>query len=129
MGLFVDYKSAVFAVLNAVPALAGRVHQTLEQADAWPRIWLEDGGAVDWGDKSSHGLSAEIVLHVGSKYAGELEVSTIFDAIHGALHDADLVLAGGQSVVCRYVRHDIMFDNDGVTRHGVIRFGLLISED
>jgi len=30
--------------------------------------------------------------------------------------------------LCQFLRHDMVIDSDGVTRHGVMRFRLLISE-
>ena len=50
------------------------------------------------------------------------------DKCHSALHNVDLVLANGQSVLCQFVRHDVVIDSDGITRHGIMRFKLLVSE-
>ncbi len=50
------------------------------------------------------------------------------DKCHAALHNQDLTLESGQSVLCQFLRHDMVIDADGITRHGVMRFNLLISE-
>lgn len=128
MNLFSDYKAAVFAALNADPLLNGRVFQVLENSQPWPKVFFEDSGAVDWSDNCDSGLSAEVALHVGSKYGGDKEINEFFDSIYKRLHRANLVLSMSQCVLCQYVRHDIMLESDGVTRHGVIRFQLLVSE-
>ena len=31
-------------------------------------------------------------------------------------------------MLCQFTRHDIVTDSDGITRHGIMRFNLLISE-
>lgn len=128
MSLFNDYVVAVFGAVNAIPALTGKVSERLANNLPFPKVWIEDGGAGDWSNKDDDGLEAFINLHVGSRYDGSKEIRELMDACHAALHDANLTLANGQSVLCRYERHDIVTDSDGITRHGVMRFVLLISE-
>lgn len=128
MSLFNDYIKAVWAKLNATTGLVGLVYEILENDQAFPKIWLEDGGADDWSNKDDAGLEANITLHIGSRYDGTKEIRSLMDKCHAALHNASLTLAAGQSVLCQFDRHDMVIDSDGVTRHGVMRFRLLISE-
>lgn len=128
MAIFNDYKAAVFTALNADALLTGRIYQVLNQSQPYPKIWIEDSGAVDWSDNCSAGLNAEISLHIGSKYAGDKEINDYMQACHNRLHQQNLVLSNSQCVLCQYAGHTVFFDPDGVTRHAVIRFNLLISE-
>lgn len=128
MSLFNDYVKAVYAKLNATSGLTGIVSESLNDTDSFPKIWLEDGGADDWSNKDDDGLEAIVNLHVGSRYRGTKELRELMSKCHTALHNADLTLANGQSVLCQFLRHDIVTDSDGTTRHGVMRFSLLISE-
>ena len=128
MSLFNDYVKAVYAKLNATSGLTGIVSESLNDTDSFPKIWLEDGGADDWSNKDDDGLEAIVNLHVGSRYRGTKELRELMSKCHTALHNADLTLANGQSVLCQFTRHDIVTDSDGITRHGIMRFNLLISE-
>ena len=128
MSLFNDYVKAVYAKLNATSGLTGIVSESLNDTDSFPKIWLEDGGADDWSNKDDDGLDAIVNLHIGSRYRGTKELRELMSKCHTALHNADLTLANGQSVLCQFTRHDIVTDSDGTTRHGVMRFSLLISE-
>lgn len=128
MSLFNDYVKAVYAKLNATSGLTGIVSESLNDTDSFPKIWLEDGGADDWSNKDDNGLEAFVNLHVGSQKEGTKEIRGLMDKCHGALHNVDLVLANGQSVLCQFVRHDVVIDSDGITRHGIMRFKLLVSE-
>ena len=128
MSLFNDYVKAVYAKLNATTGLVGIVSESLNDTNSFPKIWLEDGGADDWSNKDDDGLEAIVNLHVGSRYRGTKELRELMSKCHTALHNADLTLANGQSVLCQFLRHDIVTDSDGTTRHGVMRFSLLISE-
>ena len=128
MALFNDYKAAIFATLNADPLLQSRIFQVLNQEQPYPKLWIEDSGAVDWSDNCQAGLNAEISVHIGSKYAGDKEINAYMQACHNRLHQQNLLLLETQCVLCQYAGHTVFFDPDGVTRHAVIRFSLLISE-
>lgn len=128
MSLFNDYVKAVYTKLNNTSGLTGLLSESLADDQVFPKIWLEDGGADDWSNKDDDGLEAIVNLHVGSRYRGTKELRELMSKCHTALHNADLTLANGQSVLCQFLRHDIVTDSDGTTRHGVMRFSLLISE-
>jgi len=128
MSLFNDYFKAVYVALDATTGLTGITSESLSNDDPFPKIWLEDGGADDWSNKDDNGLEAFVNLHVGSQKEGTKEIRGLMDKCHGALHNVDLVLANGQSVLCQFVRHDVVIDSDGITRHGIMRFKLLVSE-
>ena len=128
MSLFNSYVKAVWVKLNSTTGLVGLVKEILDDKTAFPKIWLEDGGADDWSNKDDNGLEAVITLHIGSRVEGTKEIRSLMDKCHGALHNQDLTLESGQSVLCQFLRHDIVIDTDGITRHGVMRFNLLISE-
>ena len=128
MSLFNDYFKAVYVALDATTGLTGIISESLSNVDPFPKIWLEDGGADDWSNKDDNGLEAFVNLHVGSQKEGTKEIRGLMDKCHSALHNVDLVLANGQSVLCQFLRHDVVIDSDGITRHGIMRFKLLVSE-
>ena len=128
MSLFNDYVKAVYTKLNNTSGLTGLLSESLADDQVFPKIWIEDGGADDWSNKDDNGLEANINLHIGSRYRGTKELRGLMDKCYAALHFVDLTLTNGQSVLCQFLRHDIVTDSDGITRHGVMRFSLLISE-
>ena len=128
MSLVNDYFKAVYVALDATTGLTGIISESLSNADPFPKIWIEDGGADDWSNKDDNGLEAFVNLHVGSQKEGTKEIRGLMDKCHSALHNVDLVLANGQSVLCQFVRHDVVIESDGITRHGIMRFKLLVSE-
>lgn len=128
MSLFNDYVKAVYTKLNNTSGLTGLLSESLADDQVFPKIWIEDGGADDWSNKDDNGLEANINLHIGSRYRGTKELRGLMDKCYAALHFVDLTLDNGQSVLCQFTRHDIVTDSDDITRHGVMRFNLLISE-
>ena len=128
MSLFNSYIKAVWGKLDGTVGLVGLAREVLDDGTAYPKIWLEDGGAADWSNKDDSGLEAVITLHIGSRVEGTKEIRGLMDKCHAALHNQDLTLESGQSVLCQFLRHDMVIDTGGITRHGVMRFNLLISE-
>ena len=51
MSLFNSYVKAVWVKLNGTTGLVGLVKEILDDKTAFPKIWLEDGGAADWSNK------------------------------------------------------------------------------
>ena len=70
----------------------GIISESLSNADPFPKIWIEDGGADDWSNKDDNGLDAFVNLHVGSQKEGTKEIRGLMDKCHSALHNVDLVL-------------------------------------
>lgn len=128
MSLFNDYIKAVYTQLDGTTGLTGLVSEKLSDLTPYPKIWLEDGGSDDWSNKDDDGIEAIVNLHIGSRYDGTKEIRGLMDKCHDALMNVDLVLANGQSVLCQFARHDLVTDSDGITRHAIMRFSLLISE-
>ena len=64
MSLFNDYFKAVYVALDATTGLTGIISESLSNADPFPKIWIEDGGADDWSNKDDNGLEAFVLLLV-----------------------------------------------------------------
>ena len=79
MSLFNDYFKAVYVALDATSGLTGIISESLSNADPFPKIWLEDGGADDWSNKDDNGLEAFVNLHVGSQKEGTKEIRGLMD--------------------------------------------------
>jgi hypothetical protein len=127
--MFVDYARAVINRLKGDAVLMRKVHAVAEaipDGTGFPFIWIEDGGQVDWSTKSTAGVQAEVTLHIASRYNGNAEIRRIQNDVHRLLHEAALS-ATPSVLLCRFDRANIVTEQDGQTRHGVMRFKLTIS--
>ena len=59
--------------------------ESLSNADPFPKIWIEYGGADDWSNKDDNGLEAFVNLHVGSQKEGTKEIRGLMDKCHGVI--------------------------------------------
>lgn len=126
-----SYQAAVYQALKDSPVDAlveGRIGQVADNSGGYPYIWLTDD-SEDWSEKTGNGLSVSLEVHIGSRYNGNKEVNDISKAVYNALHNTDLALDGALLVLCQYSRSTQLYDTDGVTRHRIVIFNLLISED
>lgn len=95
---------------------------------AFPYLVIGEGTFNEWDTDTEVGTDASIVIHSWSRYLGRKETQQIQAAIYAALHRATLLIAGYAFVACDWVSSDTFVDADGLTRHGVQTFRILLDE-
>ncbi len=119
---------AIFTAVDA--ALSCDVYDAVPDGtadDAFPYVTVNDIQAIDWSTKTFAGQDFAVNLHVWSRYDGNKEIQDIYTALHAALNNAALSVSGAATVICRYEASQTPFlDPDGRTRHGVIRFRVVL---
>ena len=94
----------------------------------FPYATIGDAEAIPFDNDSDLGAYVDTTVHVWSRYKGRKEVDETLDVIYGLLHRASLTLAGYKFVDSLFDFSDVFVEEDGQTRHGVIRFRLTIQE-
>lgn len=110
--------SRVKGVFDAVP-----------EGQAFPYVTIGEDTVVDWSTKTNAGEEITHTIHVWSRYAGKKEAKEILSMVLEAITKQPLVLTGGFSV--DYTAMDFMevfTDEDGLTRHGVLRIRFKIAQ-
>lgn len=116
--------SSLPAIYDAVP----------EPKDAgsdlpFPYVTIGDDTMLDWDTDTSVGKEATITIHSWSRYRGRLQVKDVQGAIYNALHLSQLAVDGYDTVLCFSEYSESILDPDGLTRHGVQRFRLIIDKE
>lgn len=125
-------QQALFARLGAdtgVQALIGnpvRLYDHVPQNPTFPYVTLGEEFSTDWGAKGLAGQDVDLILHAWSRYRGKAQAKQILGAIHTCLHEADFAVSGANLVLCRFAFSDVIDDPDGLTRHGIIRFRIVL---
>jgi len=73
-------------------------------------------------------VEASLTLHSYSRYDGRDQTHQIQEEINKTLHRANLVSSGVQFISVDHVQSQSFVDADGITRHGVMEFKILITE-
>lgn len=130
--LFTPYWVALIAVLKGDADLNQRAKYIGEQPNGaveFPLIWTEEPSNDDWSTKTEDGISATVALHIGSRYNGTAEIRQLKKRVYELLNNQPLTLSEGKAVLVVYEGDRTFFDDDGVTRHCVMQFNVIVCED
>jgi len=95
----------------------------------FPYITIGEDSFTYADTDDSNRMDVSIVIHTWSRKQGRLEVKTMQSEVYSSLHRATLVQAGYNFVTITQQNSTSFLDADGVTRHGVQTFNLIIEED
>lgn len=127
-------QAAIYQRLTASADLMAKVKGVFDAVpdnQAFPYVTLGEDTDIEWSSRpgAMDGHEVTHTLHIWSRYKGFAEAKQIGDLVTQAITSAPLALSGGFRAVStgldmvQYIR-----DQDGVTRHGVIRFRFRIQE-
>lgn len=97
-------------------------------ASAFPYVTIGEDVHQDWSTDTSLGDDATITIHTWSRYRGRKETKQIQGAIYDALTRVDLSVTGYKMVAIDFVDEQSFVDTDGLTRHGVSTFRVILDE-
>jgi hypothetical protein len=92
-------------------------------------VTVGDDTTLDWDTDTSLGKEATITIHTWSRYRGRTELKQIQGLVYNALHLVNLNVVGYDTVQCLSEFSETFLDPDGLTRHGVQRFRLIIDKE
>jgi hypothetical protein len=116
------------AIYQAVAAIGYPTFDDVPQVTAYPYIVVGDDRSIPFDTDDSVGSETTCTIHVWSQYRGRKEVKEIMRSVYDTLNRANLTITGGHLVECHAEFEESFLDPDGLTRHGVIRFRLIVEE-
>lgn len=116
------------AIYAKVSAIGYPTYDHVPQESAFPYIVIGDDTSIPWDTDNSIGSETTCTIHVWSRHRGRKEVKEIFRTLYEALHRAEFPIIGGALIECQAEFEESFMDSDGLTRHGVIRFRLIVDE-
>lgn len=119
-------QSALYAAL--APQLAPiAVYDDAPPEAQFPYVTLGEMTADQAGDKGQDAERVSVTLHVWSRKSGRREVKELTARVRAAVHGATLTVAGADPVQLRYEFSNDFLEVETMTKHGVIRFGGIIT--
>lgn len=131
MSLGIAIQTAVYQKLSSdtnVTSLAPVLDDVGEFQD-YPYITIGEDVINEWDTDTTLGGDASITIHVWSRYKGRKEAKEIMGAIYNSLHRQQLTAAGYDIVMANYTTETSFLDSDGLTRHGVQTYRILIDQN
>lgn len=137
MGFETSLHEAVFGKLSGdagVTALVTGVYDNVPQSDdsgagtAFPYLTVGEAAHAAWDTDDSLGSDATVTIHSWSRDRGQKEIREIQGAVYAALQRATLSLTGFALVHIDWLGSEWFMDADGLTRHGVQTFRVLIDQ-
>lgn len=94
----------------------------------FPYVAIGDATERPWDTDDRLGTTITVTLHIWSRKPSYVEAKTIAAAISAKLHRQPLSAPGARMIDCLREFSSFMRDEDGKTRHGVVRYRLTLQE-
>lgn len=130
-------QTAVFSALDsdaALGALVTGVYDSAPQANdsgsdtPFPYVTIGEAVHTDWSTDTESGDDVTFTVHSWSRYRGRKEIKQIQGAVYDVLHRANLSVTGYKFVSCDWLQSESFTDTDGLTRHGVQTFRVILDQ-
>tara|TARA_R110002153_G_scaffold238911_1_gene393348 strand:+ start:20540 stop:20944 length:405 start_codon:yes stop_codon:yes gene_type:complete len=128
-----ELQKAIFTKLNGfVDGLASAnisVYDDIPQDTNYPYVQIGEETAVNDGTKTLDAVEHTLTIHVWSQYRGRREIKTIMKSVYDLLHNTAISVTGASLVNVRQEFSTTLAENDGITRHGVMRFRAVVFDN
>lgn len=118
-----DLQKAVFTRLSDQ---AWKVYDDVPEGVVFPYVTIGDDTTIAWDGDDWIGGNHTLTIHVWTRTAGRREGKQIMDAIDTRLNRFALTVGTANVLLCDAEFSDTFMDPDGITRHGVMRFRVMI---
>ncbi len=126
-------QQAVFTALNGnvsgIDSANVSVYDDVPENTVYPYVVIGEETAANNGTKDLDGIEHTLTLHVWSQYRGRREIKEIMQSVYQLLHDAAITVSGASLVNIRQEFNNTLMENDGITRHGVMRFRAVVFDN
>lgn len=128
-----ELQKAIFTKLSGnVDGLDGvniPVYDDVPQQSNYPYVQIGEETSANNGTKTLDGVEHTLTMHIWSQYRGRREIKTIMKSVYDLLHNTAISVSGASLVNVRQEFSTTLSENDGITRHGVIRFRAVVFDN
>jgi len=126
-----EFQEALYAKLNvsSLTNLVTGIFDSVPEDATLPVVIIGSQTTTDDGTKDLDGRSYIFNVDIYSDYRGMKETKTIEKQVYSLLHEQSISVSGASLVNCRCEFTTDIAEDDGVTRHGVMRFRAFIMDN
>ena len=121
----------IYSTLNgdsSLGALITGIFDGVPDGQTLPIVVIGEQTSNDNGSKTLDGRDYIFNVDVFSDYRGMKEIKNIQKEIYRLLHESSLSVSGASFVDCRCEFTTDILEDDGITRHGVMRFRAFVMD-
>lgn len=105
------------------------VYDDVPEGAAHPYIVIGEETTSDNGTKDKDGMEHTLTLHTWSQYRGRKQIKELMQSVYDLLHNTDITISGATVANVRQEFSTTLSENDGLTRHGVQRFRVVVFDN
>lgn len=128
-----DLQTAIYTALNGnvtgIDDAVIAVYDDVPEGSAYPYVILGEETTANNGSTTLDGIEHTLTIHVWSQYRGRREIKLIMQSCYDLLHNAAITVSGASLVNIRQEFSTTLAENDGITRHGVMRFRVVVFDN
>tara|TARA_R110000824_G_scaffold97450_1_gene232928 strand:- start:598 stop:999 length:402 start_codon:yes stop_codon:yes gene_type:complete len=124
-------QEALYSRLNGDSTLGNLVtgvYDAVPDDSTLPIVVMGVGSSVDDASKTLDAREYTINIDVWSDYRGLKETKNIIKQVYSLLHEYALSVSGASLVDLRCEFTSELLENNGITRHGVMRFRAFVTD-
>ena len=104
------------------------VFDDVPEGTAYPYVVIGEETAPNIGTKDKDMHEYTQTIHVWSQYRGMRDVKEIMEQIYTLLNDFAISVSGASAITLRHEFQTVLLEDDGITRHGIMRFRVVVSD-
>ena len=105
------------------------VFDDVPEGTAYPYVVIGEETATNIGTKDKDMHEYTQTIHVWSQYRGMRDVKEIMEQIYTLLNDYSITVSGASAITLRHEFQTVLLEDDGITRHGIMRFRVVVSDN
>lgn len=125
-------QTAIYTRLNAQLSydVYDNAPQVSDSSTGFPYVTIGEDTVNEWDTDGFLGADCTVMVHTWSRYRGRKETKEMQGAIYDALHrqESSLAFTGFRFVGCDFQTSQSFLDADGLTRHGVMTFRVIMED-
>ncbi len=128
-----ELQKAIFTALNGtvtgVSSANIPIYDDVPEGTVYPYVVIGEETSSNNGTKTLDGVEHTLTLHVWSQYRGRREIKEIMQSVYEKLHNTAITVTGASLVNIRQEFSNTLAEQDGITRHGIMRFRAVLFDN
>ena len=118
--------NALSGSVTGIDSASVAVYDDVPEGATYPYIVIGEETSANDGTKDIDAVEYTLTLHIWSQYRGRREIKEIMQSVYDLLHDTGITVSGASLANIRQEFNNTLMENDGITRHGVMRFRAVV---